>query len=141
MKGKPSFEELQSDDQICEFFEEQFGDAVPYLDNLVSEFKENPVGKLGTLTCSPWIYKDKVALIGDAAHAIVPFYGQGMNASFEDCRILDQCIGASSSISEAFALYYDAKKKMVMRSEHLLLKTFTRCVIMWLIRFFAANER
>ena len=111
MTGSPSFEELQSDEQIQQFFEEQFGDAVPFLDHLIEEFHRNPVGKLGTLTCSPWIYKDKVALIGDAAHAIVPFYGQGMNASFEDCRILDQCLENTSSIADAFALYYKERKE------------------------------
>ena len=110
MTGSPSFEELQNDDLIQQFFDKQFGDAVPYLDNLVHEFKSNPVGKLGTLTCGPWIHKDKVVLIGDAAHAIVPFYGQGMNASFEDCRILDECIGKTSSIAEAFQLYFAERK-------------------------------
>ena len=60
--------------------------------NLVHEFFENPTGLLGTVRCYPWHIEDKAVLIGDAAHAIVPFYGQGMNASFEDCVDLDVCV-------------------------------------------------
>lgn len=91
-EGNPSFASLDTPEKVQAFFEEEFGDAVPFLSNLQEEFANNPVGKLGTLTCAPWAYEDKVVLLGDAAHAIVPFYGQGMNASFEDCRILNACI-------------------------------------------------
>jgi len=91
-KGTVSFESLDTPEKVQAFFEEEFKDAIPHLVNLQEEFTNNPVGKLGTLKCYPWIQNDKAVLIGDAAHAIVPFYGQGMNASFEDCRFLNQCI-------------------------------------------------
>ena len=91
-EGAISFESLNSPEKVQAFFEEEFADAIPHLVNLQEEFAQNPVGKLGTLKCYPWIHGGKAALIGDAAHAIVPFYGQGMNASFEDCRVLNACI-------------------------------------------------
>lgn len=91
-QGPISFASLDNPEKVQAFFEEQFADALPHLDNLQQEFAENPVGKLGTLKCYPWIKSEAAVLIGDAAHAIVPFYGQGMNASFEDCRVLNQCI-------------------------------------------------
>ncbi len=87
-----SFEELNSKEKIQQFFQEQFADALELMPNLVEEFQRNPVGNLGTIKCSPWNYKGKTLLIGDAAHAVVPFYGQGMNASFEDVFVLDQYI-------------------------------------------------
>ena len=59
---------------------------------LLQDFRDNPTGSLVTIRCAPWFYKDKVALVGDAAHAVVPFYGQGMNAAFEDCVVLDECL-------------------------------------------------
>jgi len=92
LEGPKSFASLDTEDKIKSFFEEEFGDAVPLLPHLVDEFTNNPVGKLGTLKCYPWVVENKVALVGDAAHAVVPFYGQGMNASFEDCRVLNECI-------------------------------------------------
>ena len=80
--------------------------------DLISEFQTNPVGKLGTLKCYPWIVENKVCLIGDAAHAIVPFYGQGMNASFEDCRILNACIEqfGIGNWSDIFKSYQERRK-------------------------------
>ena len=89
-EGEISFESLNTPEKVQAFFEQEFTDAIPHLTNLTSEFINNPVGKLGTLKCYPWIDSGNAALIGDAAHAVVPFYGQGMNASFEDCRILNE---------------------------------------------------
>ena len=66
--------------------------AVPHLPALGEEFLSNPTGSLATVRCSPWYYQDKVVLLGDAAHAVVPFYGQGMNASFEDSTVLNEFI-------------------------------------------------
>jgi len=88
-KGENSFETLNSKDSINDFFLEHFANVKPLLSNLHQEFEDNPVGLLGTITCRPWHHKDKVLLLGDACHAIVPFYGQGMNSSFEDVRVLD----------------------------------------------------
>jgi kynurenine 3-monooxygenase len=80
-------------DSLLEFFEKNFADAIPLMPTLKEDFRANPVGNLGTIKCYPWNVGGKALLIGDAAHAVVPFYGQGMNASFEDCRILNQLIG------------------------------------------------
>lgn len=112
LKGDVSFESLNEAEKVQEFFESVFKDAVPHLKHLQEEFAHNPVGKLGTLRCSPWIYKGTAALIGDAAHAIVPFYGQGMNASFEDCRVLNACIGkhGTKNWDAVFEAYQAARK-------------------------------
>ncbi|HMS39862.1 MAG TPA: NAD(P)/FAD-dependent oxidoreductase [Pyrinomonadaceae bacterium] len=91
-KGENSFEQLTDEPALIEFFEKNFADAIPLMPTLVEDFFANPIGNLGTIKCFPWNVGGKSLLIGDAAHAVVPFYGQGMNASFEDCRILNQLI-------------------------------------------------
>ncbi len=78
---------------VLDFFQTNFADAIPLMPTLLEDWTANPVGNLGTIKCFPWNVGGKSLLIGDSAHAIVPFYGQGMNASFEDCRILNQLIG------------------------------------------------
>ena len=79
---------------------------------LLEDFKDNPTGSLVTIRCAPWFYRDKVALIGDAAHAVVPFYGQGMNAAFEDCVVLDECLEKFPGNRErAFAEYFVRRKE------------------------------
>ncbi|MCB0571709.1 MAG: FAD-dependent monooxygenase [Phaeodactylibacter sp.] len=88
-----AFEQLQSSEQALAFFEAYFPDSLPLFPDLEHDFRTNPTSALATIRCSPWCYEDKVLLLGDAAHAIVPFYGQGMNAGFEDCSILDEMIG------------------------------------------------
>lgn len=77
---------------LLEFFEDNFPDAIPHLPDLADEYFDNPTGDLGTIKCHPWNAGGRALLIGDAAHAVVPFYGQGMNAAFEDCRILNLLI-------------------------------------------------
>jgi kynurenine 3-monooxygenase len=88
-EGKESFNNLKTSDQILAFFNKYFSDTVPLIPNLVEDFNENPTSALVTISCYPWQYNQKTLLIGDASHAIVPFYGQGMNSGFEDCTILD----------------------------------------------------
>ncbi len=90
--GENSFDTLNTDEKIKDFFEKNFADTMILIPNLVQEFQKNPVGMLGTVRCSPWNFEDKILLLGDAAHAIVPFYGQGMNCAFEDCVFLDDLI-------------------------------------------------
>ncbi len=87
-----SFESMDSPEAITEYFTRQYPDAIPLMPELVKDFEENPVGPLGTIKCHPWNAFGKVCLIGDACHAIVPFYGQGMNASFEDVVVFDEIL-------------------------------------------------
>lgn len=89
-EGEESFENLNTEAQIESFFKKYFADAVPMMPNLINDFKENPTPSLAIIRCSPWQYQNRILLIGDASHAIVPFYGQGMNSGFEDCTILDE---------------------------------------------------
>jgi kynurenine 3-monooxygenase len=91
--GENSFEEIKDEKSLINFFETNFADTIPLMPTLIEDFFANPVGNLGTIKCFPWNVGGKSLLIGDSAHAIVPFYGQGMNASFEDCRVLNQLIG------------------------------------------------
>ena len=90
--GETSFESLTDVDAVNQFFEEQFPTAMELIPDLAKEFFENPTGLLGTLRCEPWYCGDSAVILGDAAHAVVPFHGQGMNAAFEDCDELCQLL-------------------------------------------------
>lgn len=90
-EGDISFDRLRTPEDLKVFFEKNFPDVVPLMPHLTDEFFSNPTSSLVTVHCWPWV-TNRTALIGDAAHAIVPFFGQGMNAGFEDCRILDELI-------------------------------------------------
>lgn len=87
-----SFEALQTAEDVEHFFQTHFPDARALMPDLANDFFENPTGSLVTIRCAPYHSSDQVLLVGDAAHAVVPFYGQGMNAAFEDCRILDEML-------------------------------------------------
>lgn len=87
-----AFDALRTDEEIKAFFQKYFPDSLPLLPELLEDFRDNPTSSLVTIRCNPWRYKDQILLIGDASHAIVPFYGQGMNSGFEDCTLLDQMI-------------------------------------------------
>jgi kynurenine 3-monooxygenase len=76
--------------KVLDFFNKHFPDVVSVMPNLLSGFFASPTSPLMTVRCAPWHYKDKIVLMGDAAHAIVPFYGQGMNAGFEDALMFDE---------------------------------------------------
>ena len=111
-EGPRSFASTKTDDDVRRFFDEEFPDAVPLMPALLEDFKNNPTGSLVTIRCAPWYHKDKVALVGDAAHAVVPFYGQGMNAAFEDCVVLDECLAEFPDNRErAFAEYFARRKE------------------------------
>ena len=89
-EGEESFEALKDKDTLKSFFEKHFPSTIDVIPKLVEDFFKNPTSTLVTMKCYPWTYADKVALIGDACHAIVPFYGHGMNAGFEDITILNE---------------------------------------------------
>lgn len=111
-EGPRSFATTKTDDEVRRFFDEEFPDAVPLMPTLLQDFKDNPTGSLVTIRCAPWYYRDKLALVGDAAHAVVPFYGQGMNAAFEDCVVLDECLEKFPDNHErAFAEYFVRRKE------------------------------
>ena len=90
-EGKQSFQQLHSPEAIQSFFEKEFPDATRLMPSLMEDFRDNPTSSLVTIRCYPWV-KHKTLLIGDAAHGLVPFYGQGMNAGFEDCHMLNQLL-------------------------------------------------
>lgn len=90
-EGNPSFSTLTTDEEIQSFFEKYFSDALKMMPTLIKDFHANPTSSLVTVKSYPWV-KNKTLIIGDASHAIVPFYGQGMNSGFEDCRVLNQML-------------------------------------------------
>ncbi len=91
--GEVSFATLQTPEAVRRFFEREFADVVMHIEDLEGDFFRNPTGTMSTIKCYPWQTYGRTLLIGDAAHAVVPFYGQGMNAAFEDVRILDDMMG------------------------------------------------
>jgi kynurenine 3-monooxygenase len=94
--GTPGFDTLGSDAAVQEFFAREFTTAAELIPDLATQFREHPLGSLGTIHTNPWAC-GAVLLLGDAAHAIVPFHGQGMNAAFEDCALLDALLEGGSS--------------------------------------------
>ncbi|MCB0700001.1 MAG: FAD-dependent monooxygenase [Chitinophagales bacterium] len=110
-EGELSFETLKTEEQVQKFFNEQFPDAVPKMPTLMEDFFGNPTSSLITTFVAPWHYKNKSALIGDAAHAIVPFYGQGMNAGFEDCTILAGLLDKHGDDWDTILEVYDQMRK------------------------------
>ena len=90
MKGETSFESIKTKEDVMNFFNSTFPDAVPHMPTLEEDYFDNPTSTLVTVRCEPWNYEDKVLLMGDAAHAVVPFYGQGMNSGFEDCSVFSE---------------------------------------------------
>jgi kynurenine 3-monooxygenase len=110
-KGENSFEKLTTENELEIFFRNFFPDAFTLMPDLKKGFFLLPPSYLVTVHCFPWIYKDRIALIGDAAHAITPFYGQGMNAGFEDCRILNQIIDQKKNNWEHIFEEYQSQRK------------------------------
>lgn len=101
-KGAPSFDLLHSRSDVQAFFAKEFPDALKHMPTLLDDFFVNPTGSLATIRCTPWHVQDKLMLLGDAAHAIVPFFGQGMNCGFEDCSKLGELLDSETSWHELF---------------------------------------
>ena len=108
--GERSFASLRTKDDVSDFFAREFPDAVPLIPNLLTEFFQHPQGQLGTVHTAPWHVGGKVLLLGDAAHAIVPFHGQGMNAAFEDCTAFDALLDSHDSWESLFAAFDRARR-------------------------------
>jgi kynurenine 3-monooxygenase len=141
-EGPRSFATTTTDDSIRRFFEEEFPDAVPLMPALLEDFKTNPTGSLVTIRCAPWFFKDKVALVGDAAHAVVPFYGQGMNAAFEDCVVLDKCLAEfPQDRHRAFAEYFSRRKENTDALADLAIENFIEMRDKTASRVFRAKKK
>jgi len=97
MTGTKSFETVKTKKDILDLFQSQFHDAIKLIPNLMEDFQKNSTGDLASVYCKPWHLGDKALLIGDAAHAVVPFFGQGMNASFQDCSTLAKLMGQNKN--------------------------------------------
>lgn len=110
-EGPHSFSALRDAASIGEFFAREYPDALPLMPTLAEDYLANPVGSLVTVRCAPWSLGDRATLVGDAAHAIVPFFGQGMNASFEDCRDLaEELARKPGDVARAFSAYERRRK-------------------------------
>ncbi|MDE1152432.1 MAG: NAD(P)/FAD-dependent oxidoreductase [Micavibrio sp.] len=110
-KGPGSFETLNTPAAVEAFFNEKFPDAAAHMPDLTREFFSNPTGALVTVKCSPWHARGKAVLVGDAAHALVPFFAQGMNSGFEDCRVLNGLIAADEKDWEGVFTRFTAARK------------------------------
>jgi kynurenine 3-monooxygenase len=110
-EGEVSFESIKTKEQAREFFSTHFSNAMKDIENLTEDFFKNPTSAMVTMKCFPWTYWDKVALVGDSAHAIVPFYGQGMNAGFEDIYVLYRLMEELGDDWEAIFQQYQDRRK------------------------------
>lgn len=110
-EGENSFEQLKNEATLVDFFANYFPDTKEVIPDLVRDFFKNPTSYLAIMKCYPWTYEDKVALIGDSSHAIVPFYGQGMNAGFEDISVLNEMMNKyGDDWKTIFAEYQKSRK-------------------------------
>lgn len=110
-EGENSFEQLKDEASLVAFFAKYFPDTKEVIPDLVKDFYKNPTSYLAIMKCYPWTYEDKVALIGDSAHAIVPFYGHGMNAGFEDITILNELIAEYGDDWKTIFSEYEKSRK------------------------------
>ncbi len=110
-EGELSFNKLKTEDDVANFFATTFPDVVPMIPDLVQQFFNHPTSSLVTVKCDPWIREDHFCLIGDAAHAIVPFFGQGMNAGFEDCSVLNHLMEKHGEDWQAILQEFNALRK------------------------------
>jgi len=109
--GPVSFERLATPADVLGFFGSEFPDAAAVIDDPVAQFMRHPQGRLGTLYCEGWQAAGRVLLLGDAAHAIVPFHGQGLNCGFEDCLVLERLLDAAPAPRDAFARFEPARRE------------------------------
>ncbi len=124
-EGKDSFASIKNENDLEEFFRRVFPDARQLMPSLVHDYFANPTGSLVTVKCFPWSHKDKVLLLGDAAHAIVPFFGQGMNCGFEDCTVLNELMNQDEDDWKTiFKLFEEQRKPNADAIAELALQNF-----------------
>ncbi len=109
--GPGGFDSIRTADDVHRFFSANFPDAAPLMPTLAEDYLHHPTGSMVTVRCGPWFHSDRVVLVGDAAHAIVPFYGQGMNAAFEDCVVLAELLGGAGGDRRAALVRYDSLRR------------------------------
>jgi len=124
-EGDPSFASLDHEVKVLDFFKTQFPDVVPLMPNLLENYFSNPTGAMVTIKCAPWHIDGKALLLGDAAHAIVPFFGQGVNCAFESCAYLAECIDQhGNDWQKIFAEFENLRKVNTDAIAELALKNF-----------------
>jgi kynurenine 3-monooxygenase len=125
LEGPHGFASLRSESDVLAYFQRWFADAVPLMPTLAQDYLAAPASTLVTIRCWPWSVADKVVLVGDACHAVVPFYGQGMNAAFEDCTVLGERLRSSGGdLRRAFESYERLRKPNVDALADLALENF-----------------
>jgi kynurenine 3-monooxygenase len=110
-EGDVSFQKLKTEDDVKKFFTEYFPDVIPLMPGFITDFFQNPTSSLLTVRCFPWQTNGKACLIGDAAHAIVPFFGQGMNCGFEDCSVLSELMDEHGDDWKTILPLFEALRK------------------------------
>lgn len=110
-EGEDGFDNLDTDEKVITFFSKYFPNAMKVMPDLISDWHNNPTSSLATIKCFPWSNEDKSVIFGDAAHAIVPFYGQGMNASLEDCRIFAELLDEYTDVIDWKELFHNFENK------------------------------
>ncbi len=120
----PSFETVPDGEAARAFFEREFSDAVPMIPRLEDDYDDNPVGSLATLYLDRWHLDGRAVLVGDAAHAMVPFHGQGMNCAFEDCVALAEALSAHGDFAAAFAAFERERAPNAAAIQHMALENY-----------------
>lgn len=123
-EGEPSFATVRNGAEAEALFKRDFADALPLIPDLRNDWDQHPPGLLGTLYLERWHQRGKAVLIGDAAHAMVPFHGQGMNCAFEDCVVLARCLAEHPGTEEAFAAFEAERKPNAIAIQQMALDNY-----------------
>lgn len=123
-EGDPSFATIRTPQQALEFFKQDFADAVPLIPRLMQDWEKNPVGILATLYLDHWHLDERAVLLGDAAHAMVPFHGQGMNCAFEDCIVFAEMLEQHDSLEQAYAAFAENRKPNAYAIQQMALENY-----------------
>ena len=110
-EGEQGFSMLTTEAQVSAFFNQQFPDTLALMPRIKEEFFSRPTGRLSTIRVTPWHFQDRALIVGDAAHAIVPFHGQGMNCAFEDCSAFHQCLARFGEDWDSVFSEFEAMRK------------------------------